>query len=139
MRRNNDRWQAIEARLGREFEIWIATVREDGRPHLVPVWFVFLEKRVYFCTGTDTQKWVNLLNNQSITASLPDPNEVIIIEGEAHAVGHQRRNQVAAHFFDKYEWDFRADDSAEWRLVEITPQKILAWGDGYDDEGMRVL
>ena len=31
------------------------------------------------------------------------------------------------------------DEDAEWRLIEITPLKILAWGDGYDEEGTRVL
>ena len=41
-RRNPARWRAIEARLGRESTIWLATVRADGRPHLVPLWYVWL-------------------------------------------------------------------------------------------------
>ena len=60
MRRNPARWRAVEARLGRESEIWVSTVRYDGRPHLVPVWFVWLEEKIYFATGTDTQKWKHL-------------------------------------------------------------------------------
>jgi general stress protein 26 len=125
--------------LGRETEIWVATVRADGRPHLAPVWYVWLEEHIYFCTGTETQKWVNLLGNQNVTLSLPDPAAVIIIEGEAHAVGHQTTTQLAEFFYGKYDWDFRYDDSADWRLVEVTPRKILAWGDGYDEYGIRVL
>ena len=27
----------------------------------------------------------------------------------------------------------------EFRLLEITPHKILAWGDGFDHEGTRIL
>ena len=140
MRKNVHRWRAIEARLGRESEIWVSTVRADARPHLVPVWFVYLDGKIYFCTGTDTQKWVNLLGNQYISLSLPDPNRVVMIEGEAHAVGHQTTMELVDHFFNKYEWDFRADNSAQWRVVEVTVHKVLAWGDGYEEkEGIRVL
>ncbi len=140
MRKNINRWRAIEARLGRESEIWVSTVRADGRPHLVPVWFVFSDQKIYFCTGTDTQKWVNLLRNQHISLALHDPNKVVMLEGEAHAVGHQQSMLLVDHFFDKYEWDFSADNSANWRVVEVTIHKVLAWGDGFEDkEGIRVL
>lgn len=140
MRRNPTRWRAVEARLGRESEIWISTVRYDGRPHLVPVWFVWLDEKIYFATGTDTQKWTNLLNNQMVSLALPDANSVVIIEGEAHATGNQITEQVADYFYNKYEWDFRYDESARWRLVEVTPHKILVWGDGHDEkEGIRIL
>lgn len=139
-RREAERRRAIEARLGRETEVWVATVRRDGRPHLTPVWFVWLDERLYFCTGADTQKWVNLLNNQNIALSLVDAHAVVIIEGEAHAVNRQTTERLAEYFLGKYDWDYRTDESADWRLVEVTPHKILAWGDGYDAElGTRIL
>lgn len=139
MRQNRDRWRAIEARLGRESEIWLATVRADGRPHLAPLWFVWLNEKIYFCTGTDTQKWANLLVNQKVALSLPDTRQVVLIEGEAHAASRAVSDELAEYFFNKYEWDFRYDESTTWRLVEVTPTKILAWGDGFDDQGTRVL
>ncbi|HFC12092.1 MAG TPA: hypothetical protein ENJ56_04550 [Anaerolineae bacterium] len=140
MRKNVKRWRAIEARLGRESEIWLSTVRYDGRPHLVPVWFVYLDSKIYFCTGTETQKWVNLLSNQSVALSLADPNKVVVIEGEGHAVGHQVTQELAEHFYNKYEWDLREDNTAHWRVVEVTIHKVLAWGDGLEEkEGIRVL
>ncbi|HZD11087.1 MAG TPA: pyridoxamine 5'-phosphate oxidase family protein [Candidatus Binatia bacterium] len=140
MRRHNaERWRAIEARLGREMNVWIATVRGDGRPHLVPVWFVWLDGKIYFATGINTQKFVNLRANQNVALALPDIGSVVIIEGEAHAADRNTTEALADYFFHKYEWDFRYDDSVDWRLVEVTPHKILAWGDGYDDDGIRVL
>ncbi|MCA9900515.1 MAG: pyridoxamine 5'-phosphate oxidase family protein [Ardenticatenaceae bacterium] len=139
-RRNPDRWRAIIGRLGREMTIWLASVRYDGRPHLVPVWFVWLDEKVYFATGSDTQKFTNMYRNQSVTLSLPDPLSVVIIEGEAHVADHHTVDQLADYFYHKYEWDFRYDDSTTWRLIEVTPFKILAWGDGYDEtDGTRVL
>jgi hypothetical protein len=58
---------------------------------------------------------------------------------EAQATGRTKTDDLGNHFFNKYEWDFRYDDSTDWRLVEIKPRKILAWGDGHDAEGIRVL
>ncbi|MCA9970487.1 MAG: pyridoxamine 5'-phosphate oxidase family protein [Anaerolineales bacterium] len=138
-RRNPARWRAIEARLGREATIWVATVRYDGRPHLTPVWYIWLNEKIYISIGSETQKFVNLTANQSISLALPDTDSVIIIEGEAHVADWQTVDVLADYFYHKYEWDFRYDDSADWRLVEVTPHKMLAWGDGYEAEGVRVL
>jgi hypothetical protein len=74
-----------------------------------------------------------------VALALPDPLNVIIVEGTARACDHQTVDKLGEHFYHKYEWDFRYDEDADWRLVEITPHKILAWGDGYDDDGIRVL
>ncbi|MCA9937132.1 MAG: pyridoxamine 5'-phosphate oxidase family protein [Anaerolineales bacterium] len=138
-RRNLDRWRAIEARLGREATIWLATVRRDGRPHLAPVWFVWYDEKIYLATSSFSQKYTNLRYNQNVTLSLADPYNVVLIEGEAHAANRHTTEKVSEHFLHKYEWDFRSDDSDDWRLVEITPHKVLAWGDGYDDEGIHIL
>jgi general stress protein 26 len=129
----------MEARLGRESTIWVVTVRRDGRPHLTPVWYIWLEDRIYIAIGTDSQKFANLRGNQSVAIALPDTESVIILEGEAHAADRSTSDNLGEYFFHKYEWDFRYDDSADWRLIEITLHKILTWGDGYDDEGLRVL
>jgi general stress protein 26 len=129
----------MEARLGRESTIWVVTVRRDGRPHLTPVWYILLEDQIYIAIGTDSQKFANLHDNQSVALALPDTESVIILEGEAHAADRSTSDKLGEYFFHKYEWDFRYDESADWRLIEITPRKILTWGDGYDDEGMRVL
>lgn len=140
MRRTNPaRWRAIEARLGREMTIWLATVRHDGRPHLVPLWFIWLEGKIYLATGSDTQKFINMYHNQNVALSLPDTTSPILMEGEAHVANRTTVEAIADYFYNKYEWDFRYDTTTSWRLIEITPHKILAWGDGYEAEGTRVL
>lgn len=138
-RRNAERWRTLKARLSREMTIWLSTVRADGRPHLVPVWFVWLDGKLYFATGSETQKFSNLRHNQAVALALPDTTSVIILEGEAHASDRATTEEVAEYFYNKYEWDFRYDESMDWRLVEVTPLKILAWGDQHDGDGIRVL
>lgn len=139
MRRNIDRWRSLLSRISRENTIWIATVRPDGRPHMTPVWFIWLEDKVYVATGSDTRKFANLRQNQKVALALPDPDQVIIIEGEAHAADYRTADKLADYFYNKYEWDYNYDDTADWRLIEITPRRVLAWGDGYDDEGIQVM
>ena len=34
-------------KLETERNIWLASVRPDGRPHLVPLWFVWCHGKVY--------------------------------------------------------------------------------------------
>lgn len=138
MKRNLARWRTLEARLGREMAIWIVTVRSDGRPHMTPVWYVWLNERIYFATGTDTQKFTNLRTNQAVALALPDTDSVLILEGEAHAADRKTTDKLGEYFFNKYEWDFRYDEDVDWRLVEITPHRILAWGDGFEHEGIRI-
>ena len=138
MRRNPERWRVLDARLGRESTIWVSTVRPDGRPHMTPVWYVWVDGLIYIAISVDSQKFGNLRGNQAISLALPDTESVIILEGEAHVAKRETIDKLGEHFFHKYEWDFRFDDEADWRLVEITPHKILAWGDGYDGEGIRV-
>lgn len=46
---------------------WVATVRPDGRPHVVPLLAVWLDGAVYFCTGPDERKAKNLDANPHCT------------------------------------------------------------------------
>ena len=128
MRRNPARWRTLEARLSREATIWLATVRADGRPHMAPLWYIWLDGNIYVATGADTQKYANLRGNQSVALALPDASNVVIVEGEAHAADRKTVDRLGEHFYHKYEWDFRYDEDAEWQLVEITPHKICAPG-----------
>ena len=137
-KRNPARWAAIDGRLGRELTVWLTTVRHDGRPHTAPVWFIWLDDVLYFCTSVHSQKYLNLGFETAVTASLPDTSNVIIIEGHAAIAHPDAIDPLADYFYHKYEWDFREDHSTQWGLITVTPIKVLAWGDGYDEaEGTR--
>ena len=74
--------------------------------------------------GSDTQKFANMYHNQAVALSLPDPESVVIIEGEAHVADRATIDVLADYFYHKYEWDFRYDDSTTWRLIEVTRSKF---------------
>ena len=119
--------RAMDARLGREQTIWLATARSDGRPHLVPVWFAWYDEKIYICTIAGSQKMVNLQRNRRAAVALPDTTDVLIIEGSVNFPRGSLIDTLAGEFNDKYSWDFMSDRSGDWRLVEIIPSKVLTW------------
>ena len=50
-------WAEATRRLteDRSSTFWLATARPDGRPHVVPVWAVWLDDALYFATFQDTE------------------------------------------------------------------------------------
>jgi general stress protein 26 len=138
MKRNPERWRVLDARLGCKMTIWVATVGQDGHPHMTPVWYIWLDGLIYIAIAIDSQKFINLRGNQAVALALPDTESVVILEGEAHVAQRATIDKLGEQFFHKYEWDFRYDDEADWQLVEITLNKVMAWGDGFDGEGTMV-
>jgi len=106
--------------------IWVATVRSDGRPHLVPVWFVYLSEKIYISIDPESVKSRNLQNNPQITLALEDGMHPLICEGKAHFISQPYPGELLAYFQHKYDWDIQQDKQYH-QLVEITPRRWLNW------------
>ncbi|HEY4689188.1 MAG TPA: pyridoxamine 5'-phosphate oxidase family protein [Anaerolineae bacterium] len=120
----------VEQRLCSENNIWIATVRPDGRPHLTPVWFAWHEGRLYLCIDPGSVKAKNLAQNRRVALALEDGSSPIIVEGTARWVeGSDRPQGAIDEFIRKYDWNIAADDQYS-QLVEVTPNKVLNWSGG---------
>jgi PPOX class probable F420-dependent enzyme len=120
------RLAAALPRLEREHNIWIATARPDGRPHLIPIWFVWHDGKVWICTPRGSQKIKNLQKNAAISLSLENGTSPVVIEGAAELhFDPPWPDAIVGLFAKKYDWDIRADDSSEHMLVEITPERLL--------------
>ena len=76
----------IISRLEEEKNIWLATVRPDGRPHLVPVWFIWEDEVVYICIFSGSVKYLNITKNSSVVLSLEDGSSPVICEGLAEVL-----------------------------------------------------
>src|SRR5665213_26274 len=62
----------------------IATTHKDGRPHVVPVWFVLDGDIIVFMTGEGTVKGKNLLRDPRVTICVDDeapPYAFVMVEG----------------------------------------------------------
>lgn len=113
-------------RFSKDRNIWIATVRPDGRPHLTPVWFVISEGKIYICVKGSSAKAGNLAANPKVACSLEDGSRPVICEGDAASVAAPWPDAVIAAFAEKYAWDLTTDPEYSV-LVEIVPRKWLGW------------
>ncbi|HLQ30747.1 MAG TPA: PPOX class F420-dependent oxidoreductase [Ktedonobacteraceae bacterium] len=64
----------------------LATVRKDGRPHVVPIWFELDGETIVFTTGHTTVKAANIRRDSRVSLCVDDetpPFAFILIEGTA--------------------------------------------------------
>ena len=112
----------VEQRLQTEHNLWLATVRPDGTPHLAPIWFAWVAEKIYLCTGANSVKVRNLKQNPRVTVALEDGDQPIVIEGRAQPIGVVPKPVIAA-FKKKYDWNISNDDEYN-QVIEIEPQRF---------------
>ena len=69
---------------------WFGSVRPDGRAHLAPIWHVWHDRRAFVVTRSGAVRTNNVLANPSVSLALPDPMNVLIIEGWARFAPERR-------------------------------------------------
>ncbi len=113
-------------RLRDEPNLWLATTRPDGRPHLTPIWFVFVEGRFYVCTTSKAVKTRNVTTNARASVSLESGNQPVIAEGAARVIERPYPQAVAAEFLRKFEWELDSEPEYDV-LIEVVPTRWLRW------------
>lgn len=127
----------VDQRLREEPMIWFTTVRADGRPHTVPVWFLWDGASFLIFSQPGTQKIRNIQHNPHITLALDGTRQggdVVIVEGEAELLSEPPPNLNLAAFGEKYASMIKAMGVEPERMVEqysqlirIKPTKFLSW------------
>jgi general stress protein 26 len=79
-------WNKVDNWLRAFRSIWVSTTRPDGRPHAVPVWYVWDNNAVYFISARHLQKSKNLAKQPWIIVHAGDGDDVIILEGPVEIV-----------------------------------------------------
>ena len=99
-------WSWAAERLTNARTYWIATVRSNGQPHVMPVWGIFIDDAFYFSTGNQSRKARNLAENPLSTISCEVGEDQLIIEGEARLVDDPDiRRRFGAAYQAKYDFD----------------------------------
>ena len=112
-------WSWAEARLTTARNFWLATVRPDGRPHLMPIWAVYLEGVIYFSCGGESRKAKNLRTDPRcvIAAEVTGKPAGVSVEGTAAVVRDSTLiARIAAIYTEKY--DFRVYATATGIAIE---------------------
>jgi len=79
-------WSWAEERLRRSHDFWLATVTSEGAPHLMPVWAVWHERRLWFSSANRSRKARNLGSEPRCTVSTDNPREPVVVQGRAEQV-----------------------------------------------------
>lgn len=112
------------ARLETEQIIWLASVRPTGRPHLVPLWFVWAGGSIYLCVAGISVKVRNLAANPAVALALESGSAPVVVEGRATVLSQPWPEEVVLGFQHKYNWTITTDTEYD-TLIAITPQRWL--------------
>ena len=123
-----------DQRLRTDPLIWLTTVRPDGRPHMVAVWFLWDGEKFLIFSQPNTQKLRNLQHNSHVTLALDNTHsggDVIVIDGEAELITNPDVNATLAGFAQKYDaflkrtgTDAAAMAKSYSQGIRITPTKF---------------
>jgi PPOX class probable F420-dependent enzyme len=124
----------LNARTGK-----LATVRQDGRPHVAPIWFDLDGDTVVFTTWHETVKAANLRRDPRIALCVDDqtpPYAFVIIEGSADI---EDRAEDLEYWTTRIAGRYMGPELAESYgkrnavpgelLVRVTPANIVAQKD----------
>jgi PPOX class probable F420-dependent enzyme len=115
----------------------LATVREDGRPHIAPIWIDLEDDTIVFTTGHDSVKATNIRRDPRVAICVDDdqqPFAFVIIEGVAALTDNNEElrywaTRIAGRYMGKdlAEAYGKRNSVAGELLVKVTPEKIIAW------------
>ena len=115
----------------------LATVRKDGSPHVVPVWYDLDGDSLVFTTGAKTVKGKNLKRDPRVCLAVDDqapPYSFVMIEGTAELSEDPEElyhwaKRIAGRYMGQAEAEaFGKRNSGEGEvLVRITPSKIISY------------
>lgn len=76
-------WEWALGRLAGSHDYWVASVRPDGRPHVMPVWGVWLDDAFWFSSSVGSRKMRNLAERPDCVVTTDDPRDPVVLEGHA--------------------------------------------------------
>ena len=117
------------SRLLTERNLWLSSVRPGGGPHLIPIWFVWVDDRFWICTSPSA-KVRNIAQEPRVAVALEDGNDPMVAEGTARVHDQPYPDAVAEAFATKFDWDITDPTSggAYDVLIEITVDRWLLGG-----------
>ncbi len=138
-------WEETERTLRDAQLFWLSTVRRDRRPHVTPLVAVWDDGALYFCTGPEEQKAVNLEANPRVALTTGcnkwQDGLDVIVEGEAERMtGEARLRELAQAWRGKWDgsWDYEpiadgfrhSGGDGIAHVFAVRPIKVLAFGKG---------
>jgi PPOX class probable F420-dependent enzyme len=115
----------------------VATAGKRGMPHLVPVCQVVHGGKIYFASGTDGRKVLNLQQNPRVALTVDLYSDAwanlrgVMVQGTTKLIERGPRfRKIRALLYKKYPQYPReaALDPSDSVVIEVTPTRVFSWG-----------
>jgi PPOX class probable F420-dependent enzyme len=127
----------IDRMLRTEPVLWLSTVRPDGGPHLIPIWFSWDGREILIASKPGAQKVRNLRANPVAMLALgeaEDDFDVGLLEGRAELLDEPAAASLPAAHLAKYRAEMarlglEADEflATYSQVIRIRPTRFLPW------------
>ncbi len=123
--------------IERERVCRVATAGGRGMPHLVPVCQALAGGKIYFASGNDGRKALNLAQNPQVAVTVDLYSEDwahlkgVMVQGRARLIPRGATfRRIRALLYKKYPQYPREAALAESDsvVVEVTPTRVFTWG-----------
>jgi hypothetical protein len=132
------RKQDVLARLAKDRDAWVATASADGRPTLVPLWFLWDRGTLVMCTRRTTPTARHVTPRGETVVTIGPATDVVHITGTAEIVETpDLAPESADAFATKLGWDPRNCDP--WVFLRITPRVVKAWREENEQPGRLLM
>ena len=125
-----------EARLNEEEVAWMTTVRSDGQPQTVPVWFLW-DKGCLIYSQPNTQKLKNISRNPRVGLNLNSDaqgDDVVRLEGSATIAEDAPLSSEVPSYVEKYRegivrigFDVEGFARSYSVALRVTPRRWQVW------------
>jgi len=123
-------WSWATERLMASHGYWLATVRRDGSPHVMPVWGMWHDGCVWFSCSGEARKARNLTDDSRCVVTTDNAVEPVVIEGVAeHVTEREPIERFTALTNAKYGVDYAVDFYLDNACFRVRPQRVF----GLDD------
>ncbi|MBO0732017.1 MAG: pyridoxamine 5'-phosphate oxidase family protein [Acidimicrobiaceae bacterium] len=122
-------WSWAEERLARSHDYWVATVTPQGAPHLMPVWAVWHDDKLWFSSSNGSRKARNLRVEPRCTLSTDDPLQPVVVSGTARRVTEPAALEAMLAVENaKYGTDYGLEmvDPESNSVYELRPEWVFA-------------
>lgn len=123
--------------LEQEPVVWLSTVRPNGDPHLIPIWFWWDGETLLVFSKPDAQKVRNLRVNPTVMLALGDADadfDIGMVEGKAELLDEPLRVEWLAGHCEKYGDRMAAIGltgeafaATYSQVIRIRPVRYLPW------------
>jgi PPOX class probable F420-dependent enzyme len=119
----------------------VATTLPTGEPHVVPLWFVWVEDGLFLSSRRSSRVWRNLLRDPRVAVQIErgrawTEQAGVLIQGAGEPVApdHPSGKQALSAWFDKYRSELDGNDFAAYTeqvrepvLIRVRPERFTTW------------